>query len=185
VSGSRIQTASYAGKYCPVFLKLGPKLGPTFAPSHWLKIVRKILCRDQPLIGTILRIAGDHVTRLRRSSLFICLRNADATYILAGFIRAKLSICLRRYCLNSRIPSLVVSTTGFKRKGQPSGHQPSPNNHVFRGAKGTRSLKITFAELLRSCSRNISAACCLACVTRVAGRSTRPPLSFILAVLPS
>jgi hypothetical protein len=33
--------------------------------SQRLKIVRKILCRDQPLIGTILRIAGDHVTRLR------------------------------------------------------------------------------------------------------------------------
>src|SRR5262249_32603859 len=58
-------------------------------PSHRLKIVRKILRRDQPLIGTILRIAGDHVTRLRRSSLFICLRNADAAYILARLIRAK------------------------------------------------------------------------------------------------
>jgi hypothetical protein len=44
-------------------------------------------------------------------------------------------------------------------------------------------LKTTFAELLRSCSRNISPACCLACVTPVAGRSTRLPLSFIRAVV--
>jgi hypothetical protein len=59
---------------------------------------------------------------------------------------------------------------------------PALTTALDQGYSGGAVLKITFAELPRSCSRNISPACCLACVTRVAGRSTRLPLSFIRAV---
>src|SRR5262245_54527005 len=69
-----------------------------------------------------------------------------------------------------------------QKKGPGDGDQPGPNNRVFKGVpKGDAVLKITFSELLRSCSRNISATCCGVCVTHAVGLKMRLPLLFIRA----
>jgi hypothetical protein len=47
------------------------------------------------------------------------------------------------------------------------GNQPGPNDRASRASSFPSAvLKITFAELLRSCSRNISSPCCGVAATR-------------------
>jgi hypothetical protein len=52
---------------------------------------------------------------------------------------------------------------------------PALTTALDQGYSGGAVLKITFAELPRPCSRNISPACCLACVTRSPADSPPAP----------
>ena len=68
-----------------------------------------------------------------------------------------------------RCESSVISTPGQK-KGPGDAKLPGFNNRVERQPNGDAVLKITFAELLRSCSCNISPACCGVYVTLAVGQ---------------
>jgi hypothetical protein len=79
-----------------------------------------------------------------------------------GFFHFREWVCIKRKGQAMVVTNLALTTALLSRE-----------------VRGHAVLKPTFAELLRSCSPNISPPCCLACVTRVAGRSMRLPLSFI------
>ena len=65
---------------------------------------------------------------------------------------------------------------GPKERARRRGLEPGPalTTAYLRGTEGHAVLKTTFAELLRSCSCNISPACCGICVTHAVGPGMGP-----------
>ena len=57
-----------------------------------------------------------------------------------------------------------------QKKGQGDAINPALTTAYQGGTKGDAVLKLTFAEVLRSCSRNISPLCCGVCVTHAVGQ---------------